>query len=60
VELCHGRCYYRRVENDGSGGGCSSASDSLASLNTAVGVESVCSSFIRFPPSRSDKGIVRC
>jgi hypothetical protein len=51
------------LENDGGGGGWSSNSDTLASLNTAVGVESVCSSlflmFVCFPPSRFDKGVVR-
>jgi len=34
--------------NDGSGGGSSSDSDTLAWLNITVGVESVCSSFIHF------------
>ena len=34
--------------NDGGGGGGSSDSDTLAWLNIAVSVESVCSSFIRF------------
>ena len=34
--------------NDGSGGGSRSDSDTLTWLNIAVGVESVCSSFVHF------------
>jgi hypothetical protein len=34
--------------NDGSGGGSRSDNDTLTWLNIAVGVESVCSSFIHF------------
>ena len=36
------------LRNDGGGGGGRSDGDALAWLNIAVGVESVCSSFIHF------------
>jgi hypothetical protein len=52
------------IVNGGSGGsGSGSDSNTLAWLNMAIGVESVCSSSITFacsPPSRFDKGVVDC